>query len=162
MRVLSILVIVTVCIALFNEFYVRFVRARRPRPLHPGTELAHHDTTFPADFHDWTYVRYSPGLNVAQEDLPIVESFPNVYVVPAGYANYLESGVFPEGTIAFRRLDLRNQPRASEIAGRKCRICFAPDRANTADVRIKNTARFPDTNGWGYFQFDLSQLDNPV
>jgi hypothetical protein len=164
MHDLSSFIILALCVVLFGVVYARFVRASRgklPEP-HVTPASTHHDTTLPQDFHDWTYLRYSPDLRVAQEDLPIVESFPNIYVVPAGYADYLDSGVFPEGTIAFRRLDIRNLPRASAVAGRKCRICFAPDRAYTADVRIKDTARFPDTGGWGYFQFDLSQLDNPA
>jgi hypothetical protein len=98
---------------------------------------------------------------MASPDRRVAESFPNIYVAPYGYAEYLRSGVFPDGTIAFRQFDLDSLQSASDIAGRNCQICHAPDQEHTADVRIKDTARFGETDGWGYFPFDLSQANNP-
>jgi hypothetical protein len=159
--------LVVICLALAGIAYVRSIRtarAGRAESIKPSLDagFGKEDTTLPLDFHNWIYVHHSPTLHIAQEDRVVVESFTNVYVPPQGYVDYLRTGVLPEGTIAFRRLELANPIVASTLAGRSCRICFSPDRARTADVRIKDTMRFHDTDGWGYFQFDLSQANNPV
>jgi Cytochrome P460 len=158
--------LVAICLAVAGIFYARSIRAARAASAKPppGSVPINEDTTLPSDFAHWLYMHHSEALRVTEEDRPVVESFPNIYVPPAEYANYLHSGVLPEGTIAFRQFELANLPgtSASALAGRQCRICFSPDRAHTADVRIKDTKRFRDTDGWGYFQFDLSQVDNPI
>jgi len=152
-----------VCLVLVIIVCARFVSARRANSVEPShspvTDNA--DAVLPLDFHSWVYVHHSAAAHTAQQDRRVADSFPNIYVAPNGYVDYLRSGVFPDGTIAFRQLVLGSFPSASNIAGRKCRICYAPNREDTADVRIKDTARFGETDGWGYFQFDLSQANNP-
>lgn len=158
--------LVVICIALVGIVYVWSVRSARSRrsvkPRLATDRIKEEDTTLPKDFPSWVYLYYSPDLNFSESDRGVAESFPNVYVSPAGYAEFLRSGVLPEGTIAFRQFELEKPPNTSALAGRACRICFSPDRARTADVRIKDTTRFSDTNGWGYFQFDLSHAHNPL
>jgi hypothetical protein len=150
-------------VVLASIAYIWFMRRRLPDAIEaPQSGHASQDTTLPIDFHEWVYIEYSVDLQVSPLDREVVESFPNIYVAPIKYADYLRSSVFPEGTIAFRRLELSSLPNASTIAGRECRICFSPDRAQTADVRIKDSARFQDSSGWGYFQFDLTRASDPI
>lgn len=151
-----------VCIVVVVLVLLRYV-TRRANPVKsshsPATDNL--DAVLPPDFHNWMYIHHSPTEHMAPEDSRVADSFPHIYVAPDGYPGYLRSGVFPDGTIAIRQLVLDSHPSASSIAGRQCKICYAPDREDTADVRIKDTARFAETDGWGYFRFDLSRASNP-
>jgi hypothetical protein len=162
--------LVVICLVLAGIIYIRSIRTvragrvRRAESMRSALEagLVKEDTTLPSDFYNWIYVHQSPTVLIAQPDRLVVESYPYIYVPPLGYADFLRTGVLPERTIVFRRLQLASPVVASTLAGRSCQICFSPDRAQTAHVRIKDTMRFHDTDGWGYFQFDLSRANNPV
>jgi hypothetical protein len=109
----------------------------------------------PKNFHEWVYVG-SPltpnALNGGQANFP---EFHNVYIEPGSYEIYKKTGQFPEGTILFKELQLTlpgENPDGSrtEPSGRG----YFPGPFNGADVTVKDSKRFPDTNGWGYFNFN--------
>ncbi|WFU74889.1 cytochrome P460 family protein [Bradyrhizobium sp. CB2312] len=109
----------------------------------------------PKNFHEWVYVG-SPltpnALNGGQANFP---EFHNVYIEPGSYAIYKRTGEFPEGTILFKELQLTlPQENAdgsrTEASGRG----YFPGKWNGADVTVKDSKRFADTNGWGYFNFN--------
>lgn len=109
----------------------------------------------PKNFHEWVYVG-SPltpnGLNGGHAGFP---EFHNVYIEPGSYEIYKQTGQFPEGTILFKELQLTLQgdnPDGSrtEPSGRG----YFPGKFNGADVTVKDSKRFPETNGWGYFNFN--------
>jgi Cytochrome P460 len=109
----------------------------------------------PKNFHEWVYVG-SPltpnALNGGQAGFP---EFHNVYIEPGSYEIYKKTGEFPEGTIFFKELQLTLQgenPDGSrtEPSGRG----YFPGPWNGADVTVKDSKRFADTNGWGYFNFN--------
>ena len=109
----------------------------------------------PKNFHEWVYVG-SPltpnALNGGQANFP---EFHNVYIEPGSYAIYKKTGEFPEGTILFKELQLTlPQENAdgsrTEASGRG----YFPGKWNGADVTVKDSKRFADTNGWGYFNFN--------
>src|SRR6202012_5215544 len=60
----------------------------------------------PKNFHEWVFVG-SPltpnALNGGKANFP---EYHNVYIEPGSYAIYLKTGVFPEGTILFKELQL--------------------------------------------------------
>src|SRR3546814_10459218 len=65
------------------------------------------------------------------------------------------SSDLPEGTILFKELQLvlpGDQPNGSrsEPSGRG----YFPGKLNGADVTVKDSKRFADTDGWGYFNFN--------
>lgn len=112
----------------------------------------------PADFEQWVYVG-SPltpnALNGGKANFP---EFHNVYIQPGAYREYKRTGVFPEGTIMFKELQLtlkgdRPDGSRAEASGRG----YFPGALNGADVSVKDTKRFADTNGWGYFDFNHNE-----
>jgi hypothetical protein len=88
----------------------------------------------------------------------------NVYIEPGSYAIYKKTGVFPDGTIFFKELQLTLGPAENpdgsrtEPSGRG----YFPGAFNGADVTVKDTKRFADTGGWGYFNFHHSEPKAPT
>jgi len=117
----------------------------------------------PKDFHEWVYVG-SPltpnALNGGQANFP---EFHNVYIEPGSYAIYKKTGVFPEGTIFFKELQLTlpgENPDGSrtEPSGRG----YFPGAFNGADATVKDSKRFAATGGWGYFNFNHHEPKAPT
>ena len=113
------------------------------------------DLILPKNFHEWVYVG-SPltpnALNGGKAGFP---EFHNVYIEPGSYAIFQQTSQFPEGTIMFKELQLglpAQNPDGSrtEPSGRG----FFPGPFNGADVTVKDTRRYADTNGWGYYNFN--------
>jgi hypothetical protein len=108
----------------------------------------------PKNFEKWVFVG-SPltpnALNGGKANFP---EFHNVYMEPCSYANYQETGKFPEGTIFFKELQLTlpgQNPDGSRVepSGKG----YFPGALNGADATVKDSKRFAATNGWGYFNF---------
>jgi hypothetical protein len=109
----------------------------------------------PKNFHEWVYVG-SPltpnALNNGKANFP---EYHNVYIEPGSYAIYKKTGKFPEGTIMFKELQLTQEAQfpdgsRAEPSGRG----YFPGAFNGADVTVKDSKRFPDTGGWGFFNFN--------
>ncbi len=109
----------------------------------------------PKNFNEWVFVG-SPltpnALNDGEANFP---EFHNVYIEPGSYEIYKETGEFPEQTIFFKELQLTleaENPDGSrtEPSGRG----FFPGKLNGADVTVKDSERYADTGGWGYFNFN--------
>jgi len=113
------------------------------------------DLVLPKGFHHWVFVG-SPltpnALNGGQANFP---EYHNVYIEPGSYEIYKRTGAFPEGTIFFKELQLTlpaEYPDGSrtEPSGRG----YFGGALNGADVTVKDSKRFADTGGWGYFNFN--------
>jgi Cytochrome P460 len=111
--------------------------------------------TLPKNWEKWVFVG-SPltpnALNGGQANFP---EYHNVYIEPGSYEIYKKTNVFPEGTIFFKELQLTlpaQNPDGSrtEPSGRG----FFPGPLNGADVTVKDSKRFADSGGWGYFNFN--------
>ena len=109
----------------------------------------------PKNWEKWVFVG-SPltpnALNGGQANFP---EYHNVYIEPGSYEIYKKTNVFPEGTIFFKELQLTlpaQNPDGSrtEPSGRG----FFPGPLNGADVTVKDSKRFADSGGWGYFNFN--------
>ena len=105
---------------------------------------------------EWVFVGepLTPNaLNGGKANFP---EYHNVYIEPGSYAIYKKTGVFPEGTIFVKELQLTLTPAENpdgsrtEPSGRG----FFPGAFNGADVTVKDTKRFADSGGWGYFNFN--------
>jgi Cytochrome P460 len=112
------------------------------------------DLILPKNFEKWVYVG-SPltpnALNGGKANFP---EYHNVYMQPWAYEEYQKTNVFPEGTIMFKELQLTlpaQNPDGSraEPSGRG----FFPGALNGADVTVKDSKRYADTGGWGYYNF---------
>jgi hypothetical protein len=112
------------------------------------------DLILPKNFEKWVYLG-SPltpnALNGGKANFP---EFHNVYMQPWAYEEYQKTDVFPEGTIMFKELQLTipgQNPDGSrtEPSGRG----YFPGKLNGADVTVKDSKRYADTGGWGYYNF---------
>lgn len=112
----------------------------------------------PKNFERWVYVG-SPltpdALNGGKAGFP---EYHNVYIEPGAYDEYLKTGTFPEGTIMFKELQRTIEKQfpdgsRTEASGRG----YFPGKLNGADVTVKDSKRFADTAGWGYFNFNHSE-----
>jgi hypothetical protein len=121
------------------------------------------DLILPKNFEKWVYVG-SPltpnGLNGGTAGFP---EFHNVYMQPWAYEEYQKTNVFPEGTIMFKELQLTipgQNPDGSrtEPSGRG----YFPGSLNGADVTVKDSKRYADTGGWGYYNFNHSEPKAPT
>lgn len=109
----------------------------------------------PKNFNEWIFVG-SPltpnGLNGGKANFP---EFHNVYIEPGSYEIFKKTGEFPEETIFFKELQLTvpgENPDGSrtEASGRG----YFPGKLNGADVTVKDSKRYAETGGWGYFNFN--------
>src|SRR5260370_5832407 len=108
---------------------------------------------------DWVWVG-SPltpnALHGGQAGFP---EYHNVYIQPGSYEIYRKTGIFPDGTIFFKELQLTKKPEENpdgsrtEPSGRG----YFPGAFNGADGTVKDSRRFADTGEWGYFSFTHQQ-----
>jgi hypothetical protein len=130
---------------------------------YPPKYTASGDLILPENFHEWVYVG-SPltpnALNGGEAGFP---EYHNVYIEPCSYHTYLKTHVFPEGTIFFKELQLTlpgENPDGSrtEPSGRG----YFPGPYNGADVTVKDTKRYVDSGGWGYYNFNHHEPKAPT
>lgn len=122
---------------------------------YPPKYTASGDLILPENFHEWVYVG-SPltpnALNGGKANFP---EFHNVYMEPCSYQTYQKTNVFPEGTIFFKELQL-TLPPAENADGSRTQPSgrgYFPGPWNGADATVKDTKRYTDTGGWGYYNF---------
>ena len=100
------------------------------------------------------------ALNGGKAGFP---EYHNVYIEPGSYEIFKKTGEFPEGTIMFKELQLTlsgENPDGSrtEPSGRG----YFPGPFNGADVTVKDTKRYADTGGWGYYNFNHHEPKAPT
>ena len=112
------------------------------------------DLILPENFRQWIFLG-SPltpnALNNGQAGFP---EYHNVYVRPEALDIYRRTGTWPEGTIMLKELQLTQDaiyPDGSrdEASGRG----FFPGALNGIDISVKDSVRFKDSKGWGFFNF---------
>ena len=113
------------------------------------------DLKLPTGWREWIFVGdpFTPNaLNGGNANFP---EFHNVYIEPGSFAIYKKTGVFPEGTMFVKELQLTTKPEENpdgsqtQPSGRG----YFPGAFNGADVTVKDSKRFAATDGWGYFNF---------
>ena len=102
--------------------------------------------TLPADFREWVFLSAGLGMtygpNVPAPGQP--QSFTNVYVNPASYRAFLESGAWPDRTMFVLEI------RGSASEGSINRFGRFQTNLRAVEVNLKD-ARLP--GGWGFFDF---------
>jgi Cytochrome P460 len=135
--------------------------SNKPRYLPEYTATG--DLLLPKNFHEWVYVG-SPltpnALNGGEAGFP---EYHNVYIEPGSYEIYKQTNQFPEGTILFKELQLtlpgqNSDGSRSEPSGRG----YFPGKLNGADVTVKDSKRYADTGGWGYYNFNHHEPKAPT
>jgi hypothetical protein len=113
----------------------------------------------PTNWREWIYVGSPLTPNALNDGHAGFPEYHNVYIEPGSYDIYRKTGVFPEGTIFFKELQLTLGPAENpdgsrtEPSGRG----YFPGAFNGADVTVKDSKRFAATDGWGYFNFHHSE-----
>ena len=135
----------------------------QPRARYLPEYTASGDLILPKNFHEWVYVG-SPltpnALNGGKANFP---EYHNVYIEPGSYEIFKKTNQFPEGTIFFKELQLTlpgQNPDGSrmEPSGRG----YFPGPYNGADVTVKDSKRYADTGGWGYYNFNHHEPKAPT
>ena len=108
----------------------------------------------PSNHHTWVFLGapLTPhALNDGKAGFP---EYHNVYIQHEAFAIYKKTGDFPEGTILLKELQLtfpgtNDDGSRLEVSGRG----YFPAQLNGIDISVKDSKRFKDTNGWGFFNF---------
>jgi Cytochrome P460 len=122
------------------------------------------DLLLPRNFHEWIYVG-SPltpnALNGGEAGFP---EYHNVYMEPCSYEKYKQTNAFPDGTIFFKELQLTLGPAENDDGSRTepSGRGYFPGALNGADVTVKDTKRYADTGGWGYYNFNHHEPKAPT
>jgi hypothetical protein len=121
------------------------------------------DLILPKNFEHWVYVGSPLTPNALNNGMANFPEYHNVYIEPGAYEIYQKTNVFPEGTIFFKELQLTLPAQnpdgsRSEPSGRG----YFPGHLNGADVTVKDTKRYADTGGWGYYNFNHHEPKAPT
>jgi hypothetical protein len=108
----------------------------------------------PRGFRRWVFVGapLTPnGLNNGKAGFP---EYHHVYIQAQNVDAYLKTGQFLEGTVIVKELTRVLNPTfpdgsRNEPSGRG----FFNGEFNGIDATVKDSKRFPNTNGWGFFTF---------
>jgi hypothetical protein len=108
----------------------------------------------PTDYREWVFVGapLTPnGLNGGSANFP---EYHHVYIQQKNVDAYLKNGVFPEGTVIIKELTRVLTPTfpdgsTTEPSGRG----FFNGEFNGIDCTVKDSKKFAETNGWGFFTF---------
>jgi hypothetical protein len=132
-----------------------FAQTPSNKPRYLPEYTASGDLILPKNFHEWVYVG-SPltpnALNGGEAGFP---EYHNVYIEPGSYEIFKQTNKFSEGTILFKELQLtlpgqNSDGSRTEPSGRG----YFPGKLNGADVTVKDSKRYADTGGWGYYNFN--------
>ncbi|MEZ5523924.1 MAG: cytochrome P460 family protein [Pseudomonadales bacterium] len=112
------------------------------------------ELTLPEGFREWVFIGapLTPhGLNNNQAAFP---EFHHVYINPDAFAVYQRTGTFPEGTVIAKELVLLQKGDYDDGSkdAPSGRGYFAGE-FHGMDVIVKDTRRFKETNGWGFYNF---------
>lgn len=104
----------------------------------------------PLDYRSWVFLTSGLGMTYgpaqpAEGQPPL---FDNVFVTRDAYTEFLRSGTWPDKTM-FILEGRRSEANVSINNGGRTQGELA-----FMEAAVKDTARFKDTGGWGYFSFD--------
>ncbi|HTV09817.1 MAG TPA: cytochrome P460 family protein [Candidatus Aquilonibacter sp.] len=101
---------------------------------------------FPANYREWTYVTSGMDMSYTTTGAADHHMFDNVFVTPASYRNFLETGKWPDHTVFV--LEVRGAQPGVSINQRG--LTQSPEVMGY-EVHVKD-ARLP--GGFGFFEFD--------
>jgi hypothetical protein len=112
------------------------------------------DLKLPKDWRHWVFVGSPLTPNALNGGMANFPEYHNVYIEPGSFAVYQKTGKFPEGTIFLKELQLtlkgdNADGSRTEPSGRG----YFPGPFNGADVTVKDTKRYAESGGWGYYNF---------
>ena len=105
----------------------------------------------PAHYREWIYLSSGLGMTYgpAADANPNMVMFDNVFVTPAAYQSFLQTGKWPEKTMFVLEL------RGSESKGSINNAGHFQTNVHGIEVEVKDSSRFSG-NGWAFFGFNNS------
>jgi hypothetical protein len=128
---------------------VRVARSQTPASAAAGPQFtADNKLVFPKDYREWVFLSSGLGMNYNTPGAAAANNpnFTNVFVNPAAYKAFQQTGRWPEQTMFV--LEIRNSTSEGSInkGGR-----FQQDIA-AIESEVKDSKRFPDGK-WAFFGF---------
>src|SRR5689334_16714382 len=116
-------------------------------PARPAAQFEGKDTLLrPDGYREWVFVGSSVGLRYDEgKEQPEQLEYKNVYIDPAAYRAYRETGAFPQGTVLVLETAAGEEKKEPGLRG-----SFQKEFTGLA-AAVKDRERFPD--GWAYFSF---------
>ena len=105
------------------------------------------ELAFPENYREWVFLSSGLGMTYGPAAAMALENpmFDNVYVAPAAFASFKETGKWPEGTMFVLEV------RYSTSQGSINKGGFYQTDVAAVEVAVKDTKRF--STGWAYFDF---------
>ena len=97
----------------------------------------------PTDYRAWVFLTSSLDLSYLTTAEPSQHVLDNVFVDPAAYQAFLQSGGWPDGTV------LVKENRFAESAGTLSKRGRFQSGIKDLEIHVKDSARFP--GGWAFF-----------
>jgi len=109
----------------------------------------------PDDYREWIFLSSGLGMTYGAVDKAGPPRFDNVFVTPAAYRNFLQTGSWPDGTM------FALEVRAATSQGSINRGGHYQAGVQALEIHVKDRARF--AKGWAFFAFDRTdqQLARP-
>jgi tetratricopeptide (TPR) repeat protein len=113
----------------------------------PAARFEGKDTLLrPEGYREWVFVGSSLGLRYEEgKKHPEQLEYKNVYIDPAAYRAYKETGAFPQGTVLVLETATGEEKKEPGLRG-----SFQKEFTGLS-AAVKDKERFPD--GWAYFSF---------
>ena len=108
----------------------------------------------PTDDQTWIFVGGSLGMTYEEESAATNDlgKFGNVYLAPGAYAQYVETGTFPEKTMLalaiFEPVSAASINQGGHFEGEQIAL----------EIAVKDPEQFPE--GWAYFDFQPGQRES--
>lgn len=108
----------------------------------------------PTGYRRWIFIGAPLTPNALNNGNAAFPEYHHVYVEARNLDAYLKTGSFPEGTVLVKELTRVLNPTfpdgsRTEPSGRG----YFNGEFNGIDASVKDSKRFPNSNGWGYFTF---------
>jgi hypothetical protein len=108
----------------------------------------------PTGYREWVFLGSPVTPNALNGGKATFPEFHNVYVERSNFEAYQKTGDFPEGTVIVKELVLLQKPTFPDgsqqaPSGRG----YFDGAFNCMDVSVKDTKKYAESNGWGYYTF---------
>src|SRR5262245_546999 len=169
-HILTIIIIVGVWLLAATVFFPKTRSVAAESPQSAAVFNSDGKMELPTGYRAWVFVGapLTPnGLNNGKANFP---EYHHVYIEKKNVDAYLKTGEFPEGTVIVKELTRVLDPKfpdgsRTEPSGRG----YFNGGYNGIDVTVKDSKRFAETNGWGFFTFghhplpyDKTAAEKPV
>jgi len=117
----------------------------------PGTDIrfnAQQRLAFPENYREWVFLSSGRGMTYGPSANPNgPPEFDNVFVNPAAYRAFVKSGRWPDQSIFILEIRQAKSEGSINKGGQ------FQGEVTGIEVLVKDTKRFAETKGWGFFEF---------